>query len=105
MKFSICSWTFGDIPLERTMEFVAKTGYDAIEIRAAVDDYKWRDIKQLAKNLNLEISGLTGDTGWPNEEQDLANRSEDNRKKAVSYFERQIEAVKEVGAEYLVVCP
>ena len=105
MKFSICSWTFGDIPLEKTMEFVAKTGYDAIEIRAAVDDYKWCDIKQLAKNLNLEISGLTGDTGWPNEEQDLANRSEDNRKKAVSYFERQIEAVKEVGAEYLVVCP
>lgn len=105
MKFSICSWTFGDIPLEKTMEFVAKTGYDGIEIRAAVDDYNWNDIRKHAKNLDLEISGLTGDTGWPNEEQDLANESADNRKKAVAYFERQIEAVKEVGGEYLVVCP
>jgi D-psicose/D-tagatose/L-ribulose 3-epimerase len=105
MKFSICSWTFGDIPLEKTMEFVAKTGYDGIEIRAAVDDYNWNDIRKHAKNLDLEISGLTGDTGWPNEEQDLANASADNRKKAVAYFERQIEAVKEVGGEYLVVCP
>lgn len=105
MKFSICSWTFGDIPLEKTMEFVAKTGYDGIEIRAAVDDYNWNDIRKHAENLNLEISGLTGDTGWPNEEQDLANANADNRKKAVAYFERQIEAVKEVGGEYLVVCP
>lgn len=105
MKFSICSWTFGDLPLEKTMEFVAKTGYDGIEIRAAVDDYNWNDIRKHAKNLDLEISGLTGDTGWPNEEQDLANASADNRKKAVAYFERQIEAVKEVGGEYLVVCP
>ncbi|MGN7233464.1 sugar phosphate isomerase/epimerase family protein [Priestia megaterium] len=105
MKFSICSWTFGDIPLEKTMEFVANTGYDGIEIRAAVDNYNWNDIRKHAENLNLEISGLTGATGWPNEEQDLANASADNRKKAVAYFERQIEAVKEVGGEYLVVCP
>ncbi|MCJ7983169.1 hypothetical protein MUB16_01275 [Priestia sp. OVL9] len=81
MKFSICSWTFGDIPLKKTMEFVAKTGYDGIEIRAAVDDYNWNDIRKHAENLNLEISGLTGDTGWPNEEQDLANANADNRKK------------------------
>ncbi|NGY75890.1 hypothetical protein F6Y05_33455 [Bacillus megaterium] len=94
MKFSICSWTFGDIPLEKTMEFVAKTGYDAIEIRAAVDDYNWRDIKQLAKNLDLEISGLTGDTGWPNEEQDLANRSEDNRKKQSHTLKGKLKLLK-----------
>ncbi|MGW9019163.1 sugar phosphate isomerase/epimerase family protein [Priestia megaterium] len=105
MKFSICSWTFGDIPLEKTMEFVARTGYDAIEIRAAVNEYNWNDIKKHAENLGLGISGLTGDTGWPNEEQDLANMSADNRRKAVAYFERQIEAVKAVGGDYLVVCP
>jgi sugar phosphate isomerase/epimerase len=105
MKFSICSWTFGDIPLEKTMEFVARTGYDAIEIRAAVNEYNWNDIKKHADNLGLGISGLTGDTGWPNEEQDLANMSADNRRKAVAYFERQIEAVKAVGGDYLVVCP
>ncbi|KMY50990.1 sugar phosphate isomerase/epimerase family protein [Peribacillus loiseleuriae] len=105
MKFSICSWIFGSLPIEKVMQFVSQTGYDAIEIRAAVNDYNWKDILQLSKALSLEIGGLTGDTGWPNEEQDLANASPTNRQKAIEYFNRQIEAVKEVEGTYLVVCP
>ena len=105
MKFSICSWIFGDIPIEKVMQFVSKTGYDAIEIRAAVNDYKWKDLLYLSKELSLEIGGLTGDSGWPNEEQDLANAHSENRQKAIDYFKRQIEAVKEVEGKYLVVCP
>lgn len=105
MKFSICSWTFGNAPIEEVMKFVAKTGYDAIEIRAAVDHYNWNELLQLSKDLSLEIGGLTGDTGWPNEEQDLANRNPLNRSKAVDYFKRQIEAVKQVEGNYIVVCP
>lgn len=105
MKFSICSWTFGDAPIDEVMRFVAETGYDAIEIRAAVDKYNWQEIKSLSESLSLEIGGLTGDTGWPNEEQDLANKNPENRKKAVQYFKRQIEAAHEVGGKYLVVCP
>jgi len=105
MKFSICSWTFGNIPIEKTMEFVSKTGYDAIEIRADINNYNWNKISHLAKELSLEIGGLTGDTGWPNEEQDLANSNPNNRKKAIDYFKRQVEAVKEVEGDYLVICP
>ncbi|MFJ7680513.1 sugar phosphate isomerase/epimerase family protein [Peribacillus butanolivorans] len=105
MKFSICSWIFGDIPIEKVMQFVSQTGYDAIEIRAAVNDYKWKDLLHLSKELSLEIGGLTGDSGWPNEEQDLANAHSENRQKAIEYFKRQIEAVKEVEGKYLVVCP
>lgn len=105
MKFSICSWTFGDAPIDEVMRFVAETGYDAIEIRAAVDKYDWKELKNLAESLSLEIGGLTGDTGWPNEEQDLANKNPENREKAVAYFKRQIRAVHEVGGKYLVVCP
>lgn len=105
IKFSICSWTFGNIPLDKTMEFVAQAGYDAIEIRADVNNYNWTDILRLSKKLSLEIGGLTGDTGWPNEDQDLANANLSNRKKAVDYFKRQVEAVREVEGNYLVICP
>ncbi|WP_127490254.1 sugar phosphate isomerase/epimerase family protein [Paenibacillus ehimensis] len=105
MKFSICSWTFGNVPIEKVMKFVAQAGYDAIEIRAAVNEYNWKELLRLSKELSLEIGGLTGDTGWPREEQDLANRYETNRKSAIDYFKRQIEAAKEVEANYLVVCP
>lgn len=105
MKFSICSWTFGNVPIEKTMKFVSQVGYDAIEIRADVNNYNWKDILHLSKELSLEVGGLTGDTGWPNEDQDLANSNPMNRKKAVDYFRRQIEAVKEVEGNYLVICP
>ncbi|MED4599130.1 sugar phosphate isomerase/epimerase [Paenibacillus validus] len=105
MKFSICSWTFGNEPIEKVMKFVSETGYDAIEIRAAVNEYNWKELLRLSKDLSLDIGGLTGDTGWPCEEQDLANRSAAHRQRAVEYFKRQIEAVKEVEGSYLVVCP
>ncbi|WP_047150985.1 sugar phosphate isomerase/epimerase family protein [Aneurinibacillus tyrosinisolvens] len=105
MKFSICSWTFGNQPIKRVMEFVAQTGYDSIEIRAAINEYNWKELLQLSKELSLEIGGLTGDTSWPHEEQDLANPNGNNRQKAIAYFKRQIEAVREVEGKYLVVCP
>jgi sugar phosphate isomerase/epimerase len=105
MKFSICSWTFGNEPIENVMKFVSLAGYDAIEIRAAVNEYNWKELLRLSKDLTLEIRGLTGDTGWPCEEHDLANRSAVHRQSAVTYFHRQIEAVREVEGNYLVVCP
>ncbi|MFY0779850.1 sugar phosphate isomerase/epimerase family protein [Peribacillus simplex] len=105
MKFSICSWIFGDMPIDKIMRFVSGTGYDAIEIRAAVNDYDWKDILHLSKELSLEIGGLTGDSAWPNQAHDLANAHIENRRKAIDYFKRQMEAVKAVEGKYLVVCP
>jgi D-psicose/D-tagatose/L-ribulose 3-epimerase len=105
MKFSICSWIFGDMPIDKIMRFVSGAGYDAIEIRAAVNEYDWKDILHHSRELSLEIGGLTGDSAWPNQAHDLANGHIENRRKSIDYFKRQIEAVKEVEGEYLVVCP
>lgn len=55
MKFSICSWTFGNAPIEKVMKFVAQAGYDAIEIRAAVNEYNWKELLRLSKELSLEM--------------------------------------------------
>jgi sugar phosphate isomerase/epimerase len=35
----------------------------------------------------------------------LANKNELNRQKAVAYFKRQIETVRTVGGDYLIVVP
>jgi D-psicose/D-tagatose/L-ribulose 3-epimerase len=59
----------------------------------------------LARDFSLEISGLTCDSGWPAEEHDLANKNALNRQKAVAYFKRQIETVRTVGGDYLIVVP
>jgi D-psicose/D-tagatose/L-ribulose 3-epimerase len=105
MRFSICSWTFGNTPLEQVFAFVSSAGYSCIDLTATVDDFDCDRVSRLAREFSLEISGLTCDSGWPAEEHDLANKNLLNRQKAVAYFKRQIQAVRTVGGDYLIVVP
>ena len=105
MRFSICSWTFGDTPIEKVFDLVSSSGYTCIDLTATVDAYDWSEVARLARDSSLEVSGLTCDSGWPAEDHDLANKDPLNRQKAVDYFRRQIECVKVVGGDYLIVVP
>ena len=105
MRFSICAWTFGNTPIDKVFELVSSAGYTAIDLTAAVDACDWAQATRLAERFSLEISGLTCDSGWPAEDHDLANKDALNRQKAVDYFKRQIECVKLVGGDYLIVVP
>lgn len=105
MRFSICSWTFGNTPMEKVFDRVSAAGYQWIDLTATVNAYNWNEVAQLAREFSLGISGLTCDSGWPDEEHDLANKNEVSRQKAVSYFKRQIESVRMVGGDYLIVVP
>ncbi|MCG7336289.1 sugar phosphate isomerase/epimerase [Sporosarcina sp. ACRSM] len=105
MRYSICSWTFGNIPIEKVFDRVSIAGYKHIDMQALVNDYNWKKVKQLAKDYSLEINGLLCDSGWPVEEHDLANANRGNRQQAVDYFKRQIECVKMVEGNYLIVVP
>jgi sugar phosphate isomerase/epimerase len=66
MQFGICNEIFKDWPLAQTIEFVARTGYDLLEIApftiansvtdiSAVERTRIRD---LAKSAGIDISGL-----------------------------------------------
>ena len=105
MRFSVCSWTFGNTPLDKVFELVSAAGYTSVDLTAVVDSCDWTEAARLAKRFSLEISGLTCDSGWPAEDHDLANKNPLNRQKAVDYFKRQIECVKVVGGDYLIVVP
>ncbi|SDI34635.1 Sugar phosphate isomerase/epimerase [Alteribacillus persepolensis] len=105
MRYSICSWTFGNTPIEKVFNIVSAKGYKHIDLQAKVDDYNWQEINHLARENSLNINGLLCDSGWPEEEKDLANKNIVNRQKAVDYFKRQVECVKVVEGNYLVVVP
>ena len=105
MRFSICAWTFGNAPIDKVFELVSSAGYTSIDLTAVVDSCDWPEAVRLGERFSLEISGLTCDSGWPAEDHDLANKNALNRQKAVDYFRRQIECVKVVGGDYLIVVP
>jgi sugar phosphate isomerase/epimerase len=90
MRFSICSWPFGNTPIEQIFDLVSSAGYTCIDLTATVNAYDWNQVARLAEGFSLEIAGLTCDSGWPVEEHDLANKDLLNRQKAVEYFKRQI---------------
>jgi len=66
MKFAICNEIFQGWNLEATCSFVAKTGYDAIEIApftlaksvTEIPAQKRREIREIAKSNKLSISGI-----------------------------------------------
>ena len=103
MKLSICSWVFGNQPIEQTMQDVAEMGYDEIEIHA--HDYNWDELNTLADELRLTIRGITANAGWPDKTTDLSQTDPAMRKKAVEYFHEQIDRVANAGAEYFVMSP
>lgn len=103
MNFSICSWVFGDQPIEQTMRDVSSMGYDEIEIHA--HNYDWEKLNALADELQLTIRGVTANAGWPDKTTDLSQADPGMRKKAVEYFHEQIERVTRAGAEYFVMSP
>lgn len=105
MKFSICSWVFGEKPIQEIMKFASETGYDEIEVHANVEAYDWDQIKKYSQDYHISIRGLSGDAGWPNEETDMAHADPRTRDKAVTHFKRQVDAAYTVGAEYIVVSP
>jgi sugar phosphate isomerase/epimerase len=66
VRFSICNEIFGSWPIEQTLDYVAKTGYDAIEIAPFtlapyVTDVPAAErvrIRELAQRKGIGISGI-----------------------------------------------
>lgn len=105
MNFSICSWTFGNIPLEEVIQFSSRIGYDEIEVGAAVDKDDWSNIKQLAKSRGISIRGINADASFLRPETDLANQTEEVRQQAIDHFKKQLDIGAFLEAEYIVLAP
>ena len=105
MKFSLCSWVFGDLAIEDVIRFAAKTGYDEVEVGTAVDAHDWATIKQTAEEEKITIRGINADASFLRPETDLANPHEALRNEAIAYFKRQLETGAYLEAEYMVLAP
>lgn len=105
MRYSICNWIFGDIPFEEVFARVSEAGYHYMDAQASVVSEHLSQMQSLTERYSVKISGLLGGGGWPSEEHDLANTDRHNRNKAVDYVKQQIELVKKVDADYLVIVP
>jgi sugar phosphate isomerase/epimerase len=110
VKFAICNEIFKGWKLEDTMAFVAKAGYNAIEIAPfTIANYvtdisaeQRKQIKSAARNAGIEISGIH----WvlvQAEGMFLVNSDAEVRKKSSKYFCDLVDFCADIGGHIIVV--
>lgn len=110
MKFAICNEIFEDWTLEDTFAFVAKTGYDAIEIApftiapdvTSVPPERRREIRDMAARHRLAISGIH----WvlvQTEGLHLTSPDKEVRGRTSRYFGELVDFCADLGGKFIIV--
>lgn len=100
MRYGICNWVFGEEPLARTLDRLARHGYDGIELSADPSLYESREVKRQVSDYGLIVLGLTPASDWPTETHDLANPDPARRAQAIDYFKSCVDLAAELNAAY-----
>ena len=110
MKFAICNEIFKGWKLEETMAYVAKAGYDAIEIApftlanyvTEIPKDERQRIRDMARRAGIEISGIH----WvlvQAEGMFLVHSDPEVRKKSSKYFCELVDFCADIGGNIIVV--
>jgi sugar phosphate isomerase/epimerase len=110
MKFAICNEIFQEWSLEDTFEFVAKAGYDALEIApftiaksvTDVSAARRAEIKALAAKNKISISGIH----WvlvQTEGLHLTHPDAAIRQRTAEYFRALVDFCADLGGKFIVV--
>lgn len=91
MGFGVCTWTFGDMPIDHIAEILARLGYDGMELMGNLQAHRLEDIRAVCRQAGLSVLSLTP------ENVDLAHPDEAVRRDALDYYHRLIDFAREVG--------
>jgi sugar phosphate isomerase/epimerase len=93
----VCTWTFGNLPLNDIARRIAKLGYNGVELMGNLQAYQAAEANQILQNHNLQIFSLTPDNV------DLAHPDSAVRAKATDYYLRLLDFAAALG-QPLVSC-
>lgn len=107
MKYSVSNWIYGEEPIEKTLERLAKFGYDGVEVKGAPESYDVGELRDVLSSYSLEVSSICGLWPWDNvdhmKSNDLANPDERVRGKAIKYVKDCLTFGSRLGASCMVV--
>jgi D-psicose/D-tagatose/L-ribulose 3-epimerase len=96
-ELGVCTWTFGDLPLDEIAGKVSDLGFDGVELAGDVDLYRAADVEAILDDHGLPVLSLT-----PNNV-DLAHPDSRIRSEAVDYYLRLLDFAAYFGSP-LVSC-
>jgi len=105
MRFGVCAWIYGDVPLDETMGRIAAAGYDGVEIPGEPDRWPAHEVRRLLVRHQLTPVALTASCMFPQTPRDLANPDPAVRAAATRYIEDCLRFAAEIGAPLVQMLP
>lgn len=91
MDYGVCTWTFGDQPLEVTAKIIASVGLNGVELLGDLARYSGAEARGILDDCGLRVFSLTP------ADADIAHPDEAIRQAALAYYDRLIDFAAEVG--------
>ncbi|HXZ44322.1 MAG TPA: sugar phosphate isomerase/epimerase family protein, partial [archaeon] len=104
-RFGVCAWIYGDAPLDATLDRIAATGFDGVELPGEPDQHSPADVRRLLATHGLAPLALTASCGYPGTRRDLANPDPDIRTDAAAYVVSCLRFAAEIGAPIVQMLP
>lgn len=96
MRYGVCTWIFGDQPLQETAARLAAMGYDGVELMGDLTRYNGQEVNTALSEQGLSVLSLTP------ENVDLAHPDEAVRQRALDYYYGLLDLAGAVGSP--IVC-
>jgi sugar phosphate isomerase/epimerase len=100
-RFSFYIIPFKDEPLARSIERLARLGYDALEMPGEPANYDLAEVRGLIAGNGLKVSAVCGRLTGP--ERDLTTAEAHHRAQAVDYFRGLVDMAAALGAPAIVI--
>jgi sugar phosphate isomerase/epimerase len=104
-RFGVCSWIYGDAPLDQTLRRIAAAGYDGVELPGEPEQWSPAEVRGLLARHNLAPLGLTASCKVPETRRDLAHPDPAIRREAVGYVVGCLRIAAEIGAPVVQMLP
>ena len=104
-RFGVCSWIYGDAPLEQTLGRIAAAGYDGVELPGEPEQWSPAEVRGLLARQGLAPLSLTASCKVPETRRDLAHPDPTIRREAVGYVVACLRFAAEIGAPVVQMLP
>ncbi|PFN99576.1 sugar phosphate isomerase [Bacillus sp. AFS076308] len=101
-KYSFDSLVYFGEDVEKSIERVAKFGYDAIELVGEPDAYDTKRVRNLVSDYGITVGSICS---IYNAERDLAHPDPNKRRQAIDYVKRVADMSAEVECPVMIVAP
>lgn len=91
MRFGVCTWIFGDMPLGSIADTLVRLGYHGMELMGNLGAYRPDEVRAVCRQTGLSVLSLTP------ENVDLAHPDAAIRNEAIDYYRGLIDFAHEVG--------